>query len=93
MMMMAMVAMVLALLLLCSVGDGGGFILEAQAARVAPWSLKKAEEQQGGVAEKAAEARHDPLPLPQQEKLMALQADMDSANRELMAIDPYYFHW
>ena len=70
---------------------------EVQATRVAPWSMMKMaaalRQQQPGYEHGVEEEHHDPLPLKQQEKMMALQADMDSANRELMAIDPYYTHW
>ena len=90
--MSANLMMVLLILLLglhmMSVMDGpasGGFTGGVEAARpVAPWTRSIMDSGHGDMEE---------LSLGEQEKVMALSENMDSANRELMATDPYYHHW
>ena len=93
--MMMMVVVVVAALV--AMWGGGGFIATTEAARVAPWSMmaKHFVTRHYGrqMREAEAEAEEELPPLAEQEKVMALREDMDAANRELMAADPYYTHW
>ena len=90
--MSANLMMVLLILLLglhmMSVMNGpasGGFTGVVEAARpVAPWTRSSMDSGHGDMEE---------LSLGEQEKVMALSEDMDRANRELMAADPYHHHW
>ena len=64
----------------------GSFSMGVEAARpAAPWPRRSTDSSSHGDLEE--------LSLGEQEKVMALSEDMDSANRELMATDPYYHHW
>ena len=88
----ALMVMVVALVVMWGGCDEG--FTATEAARVGPWSMAAAKH---FVRRQAFDVRREEEeelpPLAEQEKVMALREDMDAANRELMAADPYYTHW